>query len=194
MDGRIALTELIREFATLIMLAATGYLAGKKSIERIAIFIFAFGWWDLFYYIFLKLLLGWPSSFFTWDILFLLPVIWTGPVLAPVINAATMILLGTILFIRSSAGLNAKLKAKEWLMLVSGSLIIFVTYIQDYLHFMVAEVPFGKLMFPGNSELIMQRSAAYVPAFFNWWLFLAGETLLVAAIFLYRHRMKRTKA
>ena len=136
----------------------------------------------------------WPSSFFTWDILFLLPVIWTGPVLAPVINAATMILLGTILFIRSSAGLNAKLKAKEWLMLVSGSLIIFVTYIQDYLHFMVAEVPFGKLMFPGNSELIMQRSAAYVPAFFNWWLFLAGETLLVAAIFLYRHRMKRTKA
>jgi hypothetical protein len=105
-----------------------------------------------------------------------------------------MILLGTVLFIRSSAGLNARLKAREWFLLVAGSLIIFVTYIQDYLRFMLQEIPFRTLMFSGNAGLIMHRSSVYIPDFFNWWLFSAGEAGLLAAIFLYLLHMKKTKA
>jgi membrane protein implicated in regulation of membrane protease activity len=58
-----------------------------------------FAIWDIFYYIFLWLLIGWPESFFTWDILFLLPVTWVGPVLAPVINSLTMIVLAGLILL-----------------------------------------------------------------------------------------------
>ena len=100
MPGRIALTEILREIATLIMLLAMGFLAGKNARQRFAWFIYSFAIWDLFYYVFLKLVLDWPSSWFTWDILFLVPIVWTGPVLAPVLVSLTMIILAfTILYI-----------------------------------------------------------------------------------------------
>jgi hypothetical protein len=55
----------------------------------------AFGVWDIFYYVFLKVLTGWPHSLMDWDILFLLPLPWWGPVIAPVSIAVLMILWGT---------------------------------------------------------------------------------------------------
>ena len=39
---------------------------------------------------------GWPTSLFDWDILFLLPLPWWGPVLAPVCIAVLMIVWGTL--------------------------------------------------------------------------------------------------
>ena len=86
----IALTEVLREAATLVMLFTVSLIADKKGINRFAYFLLAFAVWDIFYYIFLKLLIHWPASFFTWDILFLIPFIWVGPVLAPIINSITM--------------------------------------------------------------------------------------------------------
>ena len=56
----------------------------------------AFGVWDIFYYVFLKIIYDWPKSLFDWDILFLLPLPWWGPVLAPVCIAALMIVWGTL--------------------------------------------------------------------------------------------------
>ena len=107
MPGRIALTEILREIATLIMLLAMGFLAGKNARQRFAWFIYSFAVWDLFYYVFLKLVLNWPSSWFTWDILFLVPVVWTGPVLAPVLVSLTMIILAfTILYIDRATRTN----------------------------------------------------------------------------------------
>src|SRR3954471_9987715 len=61
-DRDIAIVELWREAATVLMLAAVGGLAGRNRGERFAYFIYAFGWWDLVYYAFLKLALGWPPS------------------------------------------------------------------------------------------------------------------------------------
>ena len=55
----------------------------------------AFGAWDIFYYVFLRLMSGWPKTLLDWDILFLLPLPWWGPVLAPVSIALVMILWGT---------------------------------------------------------------------------------------------------
>src|SRR4051812_6467788 len=88
----IAVTELWREIATLVMLIGAGIMAGKNGSQRFGFFIYCFAVWDIFYYVFLKVLLDWPESLFAWDVLFLLPVPWVGPVIAPVIVSLTMIL------------------------------------------------------------------------------------------------------
>ena len=81
----LATTEILREAFSLLMLLSVGILTGESTITRFAYFIFSFALWDIFYYIFLKLLINWPESLFTMDILFLLPVTWIGPVITPVI-------------------------------------------------------------------------------------------------------------
>src|ERR1019366_2405493 len=93
--GGFASVELPREFATLIMLFAVGFLAGRTWLTRIAYAAIAFGVWDIFYYVFLKMICGWPHSWLDWDILFLLPMPWWGPVLAPVLISMLMIVWGT---------------------------------------------------------------------------------------------------
>jgi hypothetical protein len=92
----LAVPELLRELATLIMLAAVGWLAGKTWRARIGFALFAFGIWDITYYLFLIPLTGWPKSLFDWDILFLIPLPWWGPVIAPVSIATLMIAFGIL--------------------------------------------------------------------------------------------------
>ncbi|MEK6754649.1 MAG: hypothetical protein AABZ02_00705 [Bacteroidota bacterium] len=91
--------ELSRELATVIMLAAVGILAGKSRWQKFSYFLIAFGVWDIFYYVWLKLALNWPATLFDWDILFLIPVPWIGPVIAPVLVSIVMIA-GGLLMIR----------------------------------------------------------------------------------------------
>jgi hypothetical protein len=85
-----AAVEAIREFATLIMLVLVGIIAGKTRWQRFSFFLIGFGVWDIFYYVWLKLILDWPSSAFDWDILFLIPLPWIGPVIAPVVVSLMM--------------------------------------------------------------------------------------------------------
>ena len=91
-----ASVELPRECATMIMLLTVGGLAGRTWRARLGYAAVAFGIWDIFYYVFLKIMCGWPHSFFDWDVLFLLPVPWWGPVLAPTLIALLMIVWGTL--------------------------------------------------------------------------------------------------
>ena len=56
-------------------------------LEEFAGFVVVFGVWDIFYYVFLRVLVTWPASLLDWDILFLIPLPWVGPVLAPVLIA-----------------------------------------------------------------------------------------------------------
>jgi hypothetical protein len=93
--GGFASVELPREFATLVMLFAVGFLAGRTWRARIGYAVIAFGVWDIFYYIFLKMMCGWPHTLLDWDVLFLLPLPWWGPVIAPVLISLLMILWGT---------------------------------------------------------------------------------------------------
>ncbi len=81
--ARLAGVEIAREAATLVILAAVAWLAGRCFLERFAAFVFLFGVWDIVYYATLKAVLGWPPSLSTWDVLFLIPAVWTGPVWAP---------------------------------------------------------------------------------------------------------------
>jgi hypothetical protein len=96
MVGGLGGAELVREAATLIMILAVGVLAGRDWRSRLAFAAVAFGFWDIFYYIFLNVLCGWPHSVFDWDVLFLLPLPWWGPVLAPVLISVLMIIWGTL--------------------------------------------------------------------------------------------------
>jgi hypothetical protein len=94
--GGLGPVELTREFATLVMLLTVGLLAGRNWRSRLGYSAIAFGVWDIFYYVFLKIMCGWPNSLLDWDILFLIPLPWWGPVLAPVLIAILMILWGTL--------------------------------------------------------------------------------------------------
>jgi len=94
--GTLGPVELARELATLIMHFTIGMLAGRTWRARIGYMAVSFGIWDIFYYVFLKIMCGWPNSLLDWDILFLLPLPWWGPVLAPVSIAMLMILWGTL--------------------------------------------------------------------------------------------------
>src|ERR1051326_1970934 len=94
--GGLGPAEMVREAATLVMLFTIGVLAGKTWRSRLGYSAFAFGVWDIFYYVFLKVMCDWPKSLLDWDILFLLPLPWWGPVLAPVLIALLMIVWGTL--------------------------------------------------------------------------------------------------
>jgi len=94
-DGILGQVELVREAATLVMLVAVGMLAAREWRKRLAYAVIAFGVWDIFYYVFLRIMSRWPTSPTDWDVLFLLPLPWWGPVWAPVCVALLMIVWGT---------------------------------------------------------------------------------------------------
>lgn len=96
MAGVLGAVELVREAATLVMLLTVGTLAGRSWWPRLGYTAIAFGVWDIFYYVFLRIICGWPKSLLDWDVLFLLPLPWWGPVLAPVLIAVLMIVWGTV--------------------------------------------------------------------------------------------------
>lgn len=93
--GVLGPVELVREAATLLMLLTVGMLASPTWHKRLGYSAIAFGVWDILYYVFLRIMSGWPRSLLDWDILFLLPLPWWGPVLAPVSIAVLMIVWGT---------------------------------------------------------------------------------------------------
>jgi len=96
MNAALGYVESFREAATIVMIAAVGMLAGRTWRSRAGYAALAFGAWDIFYYVFLHHISGWPRTLMDWDILFLLPLPWWGPVLAPVSIALVMILWGTL--------------------------------------------------------------------------------------------------
>ena len=184
MDPRILVTEIIREVATMVMLVSIGVIAVKGWLKRFAVFIFAFAVWDIFYYVYLYLLLGWPSSFFTWDLLFLLPVTWVGPVLAPVINSLTMILLSVIILHYKSKDDTFRMNFHEWLLLITGSLIVIYVYTRPYMAYMLARYSFAEIISLNGDNKFPGYAMAFVPSSFNWVIYSLGQLLFFKAIFL----------
>ena len=92
--------ELIREVATIVMLAGVALAVGRSASQRWGAFFVGFATWDLTYYLFLRLISGWPRSLFTRDVFFLIPVPWIGPVITPLVIFAVVLYLGVVLFRR----------------------------------------------------------------------------------------------
>jgi hypothetical protein len=128
--------EIGREAATIVMLAAIALAVANNGGEWAAAFVVAFGTWDIAFYVFLKLLGGWPASWFTWDILFLIPVPWVGPVLAPVLVSAAMIAAG-IWHLRSPI----RIGTKQWAGILGGAGVILVSFMADYRNVMAGGMP-----------------------------------------------------
>ncbi len=63
----------------MLMLGPVALAIARNARQWTAAFAIAFGVWDIVFYVCLQLLLGWPASLLTWDILFLIPVPWGRP-------------------------------------------------------------------------------------------------------------------
>ena len=133
--------ELGREFSTLVMLATVGYLGGRTGWTRFGVFCVAFGVWDVFYYVWLKVFLGWPSSMLEWDVLFLIPVPWIGPVIAPLMISAAMILSGVLVLAHISKGGIFRPPAESWILSVAGIAFILYTFMSDFGATLHGELP-----------------------------------------------------
>lgn len=125
---RFAALEIAREAATIAMLLAVSLLAETTGRGRFACFMLLFGVWDIVYYIFLWVALGWPPSLLTWDVLFLIPVIWTGPVLAPVLVSVMLIAAAVLYFTRRDAAERVRISRAEWAVAIIGGLVIFGSF------------------------------------------------------------------
>jgi hypothetical protein len=100
LSSRYLNIEKSREAATIIMLIVIAYLAGVTWIERGVFFLWTFAFWDLFYYISLYILIKWPPTFSTTDVLFLIPIPWIAPVWFPiVISSITIITIAILILI-----------------------------------------------------------------------------------------------
>ncbi len=136
------------------MLAAAAMLVtGERSLWLPA-FSVAFGVWDISFYLFLKLWIDWPASLLTWDILFLLPVPWVAPVLAPVIVSFTIVGCGLAALWRPVV-----IPSRHWIGLVLGGALVILSFTWDFRHVLAGNLPHP----------------------FAWWLFLLGELVSVGS-------------
>ena len=179
----LVVTELWREAATILMLVGAGIMAGKNAIQRFAYFIYCFAIWDIFYYVFLKLLIDWPASLLTWDVLFLLPVTWTGPVLTPVIISCLMIIMTAELLFLSDSNKEFRVSGREWAIMISGSIVVIVAFCWDYGTYIVKNHSLSKLWSLTDEELF-DVSINYIPQSFNWPLFFFGIALILTSMAL----------
>lgn len=193
-DNYIAITEIVREFASLIMLLSVGIIAGKNFSQRFAWFIYSFAVWDIIYYVFLWLMLSWPESLLTWDILFLLPVTWTGPVIAPVLVSILMILLAMVIYyFNLKSNFKVRILRKEWMMLILGSFFVFVSFIWDYCQFLIKNISLSELREKSFTNKLFDLSVKYVPEKFTWIIFLSGVLVLCFALSLFVLRNKKSE-
>lgn len=178
--GDLGGAELVREAATLVMLVTVGWLAGRSWRSRFGYFVAAFGVWDIFYYVFLIPLTGWPHSLLDWDILFLIPLPWWGPVLAPVMIAVLMVVGGAVLAFNDERDGPPLWPSRRSLGLSGlGVSLALAVFMADAI---------GAVRRGESIQLVL-------PVAFNWPLFLVAWTLMaVPAVGLVRGHFARRQA
>ncbi|SYZ73013.1 conserved membrane hypothetical protein [Candidatus Zixiibacteriota bacterium] len=168
MPSKIITFEIFRELATIIMLYTAAAIATRRFWERFGYFLFVFGLWDIFYYIWLKATLGWPQSIFDWDILFLIPVPWIGPVIAPVLIAILMTIVGALISSLYRRGFRLRTTLYSRLLGGAATIAILYTFMRD------------------SGAALYQK----MPQPFLYWVFLPAY-LLYIIVFYYTYRRSR---
>jgi hypothetical protein len=165
--GILGQVELVREAATLVMLLTLGMLAGRTWPRRLGYTAIAFGVWDILYYVFLRLISGWPRSLFDWDILFLLPLPWWGPVLAPVCIALLMIVWGTFVSQFTDRNPATFLTRTLWGLSGLGIALALAVFMADSLR---------------TVHLGLDMTRDVLPKRFHWPVFCVALTLMAAPV------------
>jgi hypothetical protein len=165
-SGVLGPVELVREAATLVMLLTVGMLAGSTWHKRLAYTAIAFGTWDIFYYVFLRVICDWPTSLLDWDVLFLLPLPWWGPVVAPISIAVLMIVWGTFETQFAHDGPSTSLPWTWWGLSWIGIALALYVFMADSLR--------------AVHQGLDVRSV--LPTTFNWPVFLVALTLMAAPV------------
>src|SRR4051812_8937351 len=165
--GGLGPAELVREAATLVMLLTVGVLAGRNWRSRLGYSAIAFGVWDILYYVFLKWMCDWPHSLRDWDILFLLPLPWWGPVIAPVSIAILMILWGTLVTTWEIPAAKGQSEWKAWALNFLGVALALYVFMSDTLRV-------------ADQGVVALRNV--LPVVFNWPLFSVALLLMSAPI------------
>lgn len=157
LPDQYTLIEIGREAATLMMLIIIGWISGQRALDRFGYAIFAFGMWDIFYYVWLVVFIDWPVSLFDWDLLFLIPLPWWGPVLSPVLIAFLMVIGGGLVVIKVAQGESLRFTLIDWSVVGVGVLLALYVFMFDALQAL-----------PGGIAAI----SAARPTAFNWPLFI----------------------
>jgi hypothetical protein len=165
--GGLGRAELVREGATLLMLLIVGRLAGQRRITRLAYSAFAFGLWDIFYYLFLLALTGWPGSLLDWDILFLIPVPWWGPVIAPVAVSLLMMVGGALAVLLGRFERPACRTQWSWLAAPAGIGLVLYSFMETALR---------------ASAAGLAGAFQVLPSRFDWIAFLPGLALMAVPV------------
>ena len=166
-DLRTLVIELGRELAALVMLGTVARVSAMTGWGRFVWFAYLFGAWDIWYYIWLKVFLDWPASLFTWDVLFLVPIVWIGPVLAPVL--VSLLLIGGSIRAFQVLGRDGQILVDrwDWIISIAGSMVILYTFMIDM----------ALVSLRGGVEAV----TSFVPDRFNWPVFLIGLVIMAAA-------------
>ncbi len=149
--------ELTRELSTILMLVSIGMLAGRSRWQKFAYFMIAFGVWDIFYYFWLKLTLNWPASLFDWDILFLIPAPWIGPVIAPVLISLLMTTGGILILKKEEREGKFSPGRLVWTLAILGSSSILYSFTHDLDATLRLQIPK-----PYRYELLAVGLASYI--------------------------------
>lgn len=130
-DKKHLVVELVREASTIVVLVAVGMIAGKKAWERVGYFFVAFGLWDIFYYVWLKVTLDWPRTLTDWDVLFLIPVPWIAPMIVPLLLAFLMSVCGAVIVLRLKKGLPFKPRMISWLLTLVATFLALYSFMYE---------------------------------------------------------------
>ena len=177
-DPAIAATEIGRELATLVMLFAPAALVTRSALQRFAWFAFCFGIWDIFYYVLLRILIGWPASLTEWDLLFLVPLPWVGPVWAPILISVGLILLAVLILHESACARRAVHDRYTWGLLLLSAALFLTSFILEPVRWLSAN---GEPML--GTSAVNAFLAGFVPTTYPWPLALAGAALGSSGLF-----------
>ena len=184
--------ESLREIATIVMLAITAMLGSRNPLQRFAYFAYVFGVWDLSYYAALKVLLNWPPCPLTWDVLFLIPVPWVAPVLAPMICSFIMIgIAGWIVFLQGE-GYRVRVGGPEFGLIILGVLMVLWTFTSDCCGIFVRECYQMKSYTLPRNEHFLKIIGQYKPTYYDWPLFALGQILILGVLAMVIKRTKQT--
>ncbi len=173
LDLHIYFVEILREAATMLIIFSAAALCWKDLKRRFLTFFLIFGIWDIFYYVFLKIFLDWPAVMSEFDVLFLIPITWTGPVWAPV--CVSVIFIASALFHFKRPG---KISILNYGLFLGGLFLIYFSFTIDYYAFLRAHDFFSNPTVAFGRQIV----SAYVPGRFPVEIFIPG-TVLVLTIF-----------